>query len=249
MDLIQAVILGILQGIFEWLPISSQGQVAVVAMQIFGIASEDALKYAIFLHIGTLISATIYFRKEIAEILKLRERKFLKFIVIALIATAITAIPSYLLLREIAQSSFWFMIMIGTLLIVTGIVQKINKKHKEAQLDSKNALFLGLGQGFSVLPGVSRSGTTTSVILFEGFKPEDAFRISFLLSIPAVFLGELAFGIIEGVIFEVNVLIAVVVAAVVGYFSIDLLLKSAKRINFSLFCIVFGIIYLGLAFL
>ncbi|MFH1751789.1 MAG: undecaprenyl-diphosphate phosphatase [archaeon] len=249
MDLIQAIVLGLMQGITEWLPISSQGQVMVGAVQLFGIQPETALSYSILLHAGTLISAIIYFRKEIIELIKLREKQLLKFLFVAVLATTITAIPSYLMLRSVVGSSFALMIVVGLMLIITGILQKLNKKVIKAKLSNKNALFLGLGQGFSVLPGVSRSGITSSVLLFEGFKAEKAFKLSFLLSIPSVLVAELLFGFAEGIVWEFNLLIAIVIAAVVGLITINLLIKLARKINFSYFCIGFGVLYLILAFI
>lgn len=249
MDIVQAVLLGLIQGIAEWLPISSQGQVIIVSVKLFGISAEAASKYAIFLHIGTLIAAIAYFRKEIIKILKLEEIKLGKFMLIAVLATAITALPSYILLKKISGSTFLIVLGTGLFLILTGVLQMANKKEKSAEQNKKNAFFLGLGQGFSVLPGVSRSGITTSVLLFEGFKPKDAFKLSFMLSIPSVLAAEILFGATEGIYFEFNVLIAIAVAAVLGFVLIDFLIKAARRINFALFCIGFGIFYIALAFL
>lgn len=249
LDLFQAVVLGLLQGITEWLPISSQGQVSVAALQLFGVGVEAAMQYAIFLHIGTLIAAIIYFRNEIINLLKLQDNKMLKFLAVAVLATAVTALPSYLIFRSIATSAFVLMLAVGVFLIVTGLIQKYAKKRTEGKLSLRNAVFLGLGQGFSILPGISRSGMTTSVLLFEGFDPEKAFRISFLLSVPSIFIAEILFNILEFPAIDANAIIAVAVAAVAGYFSMDILIRVASKINFSLFCIAFGIVYLLLAFI
>jgi undecaprenyl-diphosphatase len=249
MDLVQAIVLGVLQGLFEWLPVSSQGQVAVAGLAIFGLPVETALNYAIFLHIGTLISAIVYFRKELKALLRQENNQLLKFMGIAVVATVITAAPLYFFMRQLLTTPFIFLIALGILLLITGAVQWKKKVVKKAGLSGKNALFLGLGQGFAVLPGVSRSGTTTSVLLFEGFEPEQAFRLSFLLSVPSVLIAELGFGLMEPVAFEPNILLAVAVAAVVGYISIGVLLKVARKINFGLFCILFGLFYITIAFL
>lgn len=247
MDLLQAIVLGTIQGITEWLPISSQGQSIAVALTVFGMSVEEALHYSIFLHLGTLIAATAYFRKEIVELLQLKDKTLLKFLAIAVVSTAATAIPTYLILRNLLGSSTLLLLLIGVFLIITGLLQMKKRFVKEAKLTNLNALMLGLGQGFSVLPGISRSGTTTSVLLFEGFEPEKAFRISFLLSVPSVFAAEILFGLAEPIMFELNVMIAVAVAAAVGFASIKLLLVVARRINFFLFCILFGLFYVVIA--
>lgn len=249
MDLIQAIVLGLMQGIIEWLPISSQGQVTVTALALFNIPLGKALSYSIFLHIGTLIAAIIYFRKELRELIELREKRLRNFLGIAVIASAVTAVPSYLLLMGIAESGFALLIAIALFLIVTGVIQLKAKSKREGEMSKRNALFLGLGQGFSVLPGISRSGVTTSVMLFEGFAPEKAFRLSFLLSIPSVLIAEIGFGLVEPMEFELNLIISIIIAAVAGLISMDLLIRAAKRINFSLFCFIFAAIYIGMALL
>ena len=249
MDIIQAIILGIVQGLFEWLPVSSQGQIAGFAISFFGIKAEEALSYAIFLHIGTLIAAIVYFRKELLEIVKGKEEKMRNFLVIALLATGITALPSYIFLKSIAGSGTAILFLTAVMLFVTGFLQRTKNrgKEKEAGLTKKNSIVLGLAQGFAVLPGVSRSGVTTAALLFEGFKPEEAFRISFLLSVPSVLAGELVFGLVEGFAVDVNALVALVFAFAFGLASIDALIKLARKINFSLFCFAFGVLYLLIA--
>ncbi len=247
MDFLQAVVLGVLQGVFEWLPVSSQGQTIGIAVGFFGISSAEALKHAVFLHAGTLLAAAIYFRKEIIQIISGQLSETRNFIFVAVPATAVTALPSYLLLKSFLFSSFALLVLIGLLLLFTGFIQRIKPKGINGELNRKNSVLLGLAQGFSVLPGVSRSGITSSALLLRGFSPEKAFRLSFLLSIPSVFLAEISFGFLEGFSFEFNSLVALAFAFAFGLLSIDLLLKAAKRISFSKFCYAFGLIYLGIA--
>ncbi len=248
MDLIQAIVLGLMQGITEWLPISSQGNVIIAGIKLFGIESEKAFSYSVLLHLGTVFAALIYFRKEIKELIELKNKNLLEFLLIAVLSTAITGIPLYLFLKEISNT-FYLSILIGLMLIITGFLQWKKKKEKTIEENKKNAFFLGLGQGFSVLPGISRSGITTSVLLFEGFSPEKAFKLSFLLSIPSVFLAEILFGLKEGIAFEWNLLLAILIAFVSGYLSIKYLIEFAKKINFAYFCFVLGILYIFISFL
>jgi len=249
MDLFQAVFLGLMQGITEWLPVSSQGQTIIAGIELFGISPEKAFSYAVFLHAGTMLAALLYFRKEIKEIILMKEKNLLQFIVIAVLSTAVTGIPMYLFLEQISFSSFYLSLLIGLMLLITGFLQWKKKEQKTAGETKKNAFLLGLGQGFSVLPGISRSGITTSVLLFTGFSPEKAFKLSFLLSIPSVFLAEVLFGLKEGIQFETNLLIAIFVAFVAGYLSIKYLIVFAKKINFSYFCFALGIFYIVISFL
>ena len=246
MDVVQAIVLGLIQGLVEWLPLSSQAQVMVAAMLLFGETAEQALRYAVFLHIGTLLAAVLYFRTELRDLLLRRDNALLRFLVIAVVATAITGIPSYLLLKQIVLVPY-LLLFIGLFLIATGVVQWKRKLVKNPSLSGANALFLGLGQGFSVLPGVSRSGVTTSILLFEGFPPEKAFRLSFLLSIPSVFLAEIGFGLMEPIAFDAGTLVALATAFIAGFVSITALLAVAKKINFALFCVGFGLLYIVVA--
>jgi len=253
MDFITAIIAGLLQGIFEWLPISSQGNI----LGIFTLLGSDpklALHLAVMLHAGTLISAIVYFRKEIKDMITIENKKdkqMLKFIIIATLATAITAIPSFLILEEFLGTGVAFvLLLLAIFLVITGVLQLTKKKIGNGDLSTKNAILTGLGQGFSVLPGVSRSGTTTSVLLFRGFTPEKAFKVSFIMSIPAVLLAEVGYGLLRGFLFDEFALIALVVAFVIGLLSMDLLIKAASKINFAYFCFLLAILYfIGFLFL
>ncbi|MEM0360415.1 MAG: undecaprenyl-diphosphate phosphatase [Candidatus Diapherotrites archaeon] len=249
MDFFQALVLGLVQGLVEWLPLSSQGQVMAISMSFFGITPAEAIRIAVFLHIGTFFAALYYFRKEAIQIIFFKEKPLAKFLFIALLSTLVTGIPCYFLLKTVLSefNPAIILIIISALLFIMGLIQWRKKFQKKARLSKKNAFFLGLGQGFAVLPGISRSGITTSTLLFEGFSPEQAFRISFLLSIPSVFLADIAFGFTEGFSFSPEAVFALAIAAITGFLSISALLKIAKKINFSFFCFFFGAIYALLA--
>lgn len=253
MDLVQGIVLGLVQGLVEWLPLSSQAQVIAVSVAVFGSAPIEALNYSIFLHIGTLVAASVYFRKELFSLVKPENRGLLVFMLVALLATAITAIPTYLFLKQTFTNATagFVLLLIGVLLIAMGAVQMITKKAREAKTTKTNAFILGLGQGFSVLPGISRSGTTTSILLFEGFKVEEALRLSFILSVPSVFAAEIMFGIAEAgaVAVDAGIIAALATAAIAGFASISILMRVAKKINFAYFCFLFGAIYIVMGLL
>jgi undecaprenyl-diphosphatase len=251
MDLITAIIAGLLQGIFEWLPISSQGNIMAFLMSLFNTSPQDALKIAVLLHSGTLLAAIVYFRKELLKIISMKtkqDKELARFFIIATLSTAITAIPAYLFLKFIISDSLgvtipYFILLIAILLVITGVLQLRKKVGLEMKLTSRNAIIAGLAQGFSVLPGISRSGITTSALLFTEANPEQAFKLSFIMSVPAVLLAELAFGLSEGIYFEGFAFIAVIISFIVGLATIDLLLKFSKKINFSYFCFGLGLLY------
>jgi undecaprenyl-diphosphatase len=140
------------------------------------------------------------------------------------------------------------MLLIGAGLLFTGAIQ-FKRKFGKPKEDTKNGFLVGLAQGFSAIPGISRSGVTTVALLFRGFSPEQAFRLSFILGVPSVFIAEIAFSLAEGPVFEPNIWVAIAAAAVAGYFSVSFLLRAAKKISFAWFCIAFGLLYLALAFI
>ncbi len=265
MDIINYIIIGVLQGIIEWLPISSQGNIIIYLSNVIGITTELAFNYSIFLHFGTVIAAIVYFRKYLAKLLrfniikeflnnpiKYKENKehsnLLRFIIIAVIFTLVISTPLYFLFGTILSDLNVSLVnlLIGVLLIVTGFILLFPRfiKKRVSKLSTKNSIILGLFQGLSILPGLSRSGLTTSVLLFEGFSPEKAFEISFLLSIPTIIVGEVGILIFSGFNFTPMIFISILVAFIVGYFTIDLLIRFARRINFSYFCFILGIIYI-----
>jgi len=248
MDLIQAILAGLVQGTIEWLPLSSQGQVMALLLAL-GETGSEALKAAVFLHFGTIFAALYYFRKEVKELIQFKDKELGKFLLIALVASGITGIPLYFLLDAFVAgfNPGIILLLIGVLLIAMGLIQLKKKIVKKTTLSNKNAFFLGLAQGFAVLPGISRSGATTSALLFEGFEPEKAFRLSFLLSIPSVLVADILFGLDHGFPSNPEFFIGVIIAAIVGFASISILLRVAKKINFSKFCIGFGLLYAVLA--
>jgi undecaprenyl-diphosphatase len=269
-EIISYIFIGILQGIIEWLPISSQGGLVIYLSNILNIAPQLSLNYSILLHIGTLFAAIVYFWKSIKSILslknislflkynfkllKLKENKedenllLLRFLFIGVVITLIISGPLYFLINNnISRLNILFInLIIGVLLFFTGFLIFFSKKIFifKNKLTIKNSFLLGLFQGFSILPGLSRSGLTTSLLLFRGFSPEKAFKLSFLISIPTIFIGEVALLIFNGIFFSPLILISIVVSFIVGYLTLDLLIKFAKRINFSYFCFILGFIYI-----
>ncbi|GAG79046.1 unnamed protein product, partial [marine sediment metagenome] len=175
--------------------------------------------------------------------------------------TAITAIPLYLLFKFVIIEGFdaaqgdLLTLAISSLLIVTGIVllifkRKFGKKTIEAVSDReliKDSSISGLIQGIAILPGISRSGFTVSTILFEKYDQDQSLKLSFLMSVPVVLASigmDIIFG--EGSVFGTidifTILIIIAVSFIVGYLSMELLLKIAQKINFSYFCILYGVL-------
>ena len=267
MEIVEFIIIGILQGIFEWLPVSSQGISVVVLTNFFKVSAQNALDMSVFLHFGTLLAAFVYFFEDIKELFYKTKLKNLfnfkknirfdyatsssRFILFAVFFTTLLGTPIYFLLRNsiTAVQITTLTLAIGVLLILTGVMQ-IKIKQAESlvpNLKISNAFFVGLAQGFSAIPGISRSGITTSTMLFQGFSPTNAFKYSFLISIPTILIAELGILLITGFTFNPLILVSVLFAFIFGYITIGMLMKIAQKLDFSYFCFVLGIAYILIA--
>jgi undecaprenyl-diphosphatase len=269
--MIEYIIIAILQGLFEWLPISSSGQVMIVSTSIFGIPPDEAFSLSIWVHLGTTIAVLIKLRKDYIQIMKsilpkrfkvdeidIKKRNWLIF---ATIGTAITAIPLYFLFKVVVIDIFTatqgdiLTLVISGLLLVTGMVLLIFKRNFGTKTVNnvvgkgiiKDSSLSGLIQGFAILPGISRSGFTVSTILFEKYDQDHSLKLSFLMSVPVVIASigvDIIFG--EGSVFGtldlITILTITAVSFVVGYLSMEGLLKIAQKINFSYFCILYGLL-------
>ena len=269
--MIEYIIIAILQGLFEWLPISSSGQVMIFSTTLFNISPEEAFSLAIFLHLGTALAVIFKFRVDFISIFKsfmpkvnnideidIKKRNWLIY---ATIGTAITAIPLYFLFKVLIITRFTafqgdvITLVISGLLIITGVILLKAKKAfgdnaiTDISKDQiiKDSFLSGLTQGVSILPGISRSGVTVSTIIYEKYNQENALKLSFLMSVPVVFASigvDIIFG--EGSVFgTLDILTIAVITLVsfsVGYISIEILLKLAKKVQFGYFCVLYGII-------
>jgi len=254
-----AVVVGIIQGVFEWLPVSSEGNVAI-ALTALGTAPSVAVSYALFVHLGTALSATAYYRDEVRTALASwpdlgpssafdGETATLSFVVVATAASSVVGLVALLsldaLVTELTGGAF--VALIGALLVATGVLQRVADAYTLATRsapDAVDALLVGGLQGLAILPGVSRSGTTTSALLLRGHDGPASFRLSFLLSIPAAVIGGVV-GVVRAGGVGVSVtagLVALVVAGVVGYATIGLLMRVVHRVAVWRLCVGLGLL-------
>lgn len=253
--MLEYVLLGVLQGVTEWLPISSKSQVILTAVNFLGVTGLDALKLSLFLHVGTLLAAVAYFRTTVwnlvLEIPKLpHASKTFHFLFWATLSTGVLGIPLYLAFRgsfdldNARLLTGW----VGVGLLATAALLHVKPRgtKTENQAGWTDAVFAGLLQAFSVLPGVSRSGTTTAALLWRGIRQEDALRLSFLMSILAVAAAEVVFSVIEDVpnVALVPATVMIGSAFVTGYLTIEALMRVARHVSFSWFCAGLGVIAL-----
>lgn len=244
-SVIESIFIGLLQGLLEWLPVSSEGNLVLVLVNVFGFNAEETISTAVFLHIGTGLAALLYFREEVIKILlgktpmysDLRYKLF-----IMTILTGLVGFPLYLWINISTGIGELLVALTGIALIITGLLQKQAAKQEQtgSELTWPISLLLGAAQGFAIIPGLSRSGLTTSIMLFRNFTSEEAFRISFLMSIPASFAAAVGMMIVEGFTPDPLSGLAAIVAAVTGFLAIDALIKLARRTSFWKICIGLG---------
>ncbi|MGC8896063.1 MAG: undecaprenyl-diphosphate phosphatase [Candidatus Bathyarchaeia archaeon] len=233
-QLIETIILGIIQGLTEWLPISSTGHLKLVE-HFLGLPVP--ILFDITLHIGTLIVILLFFRKEIKEIVsaflrfdfKSENGKLIPLIIVGILPTALIG----LVFGDIIEGVFQNPLPIAIAFILCGIILYSTKagKEKTDNINFSNAFMIGVAQGIAIIPGISRSGATIAIALLLGIRREKAFKFSFLLSIPAI-LGAFGLELIKeaGVLVSaeygwMEFLMGAFVAMVVGYFALKLLWK------------------------
>ena len=271
MQLLQAIIMGIVQGLSEFLPISSSAHLVISSnlyKYITGIEHHELSEEIfldIMLHLGTLIAVLIFFRKDISEIVKalcigIKKRDFsentAKIGLYILIGTVITAIVAYPM-QKIAEHLVASPHIVGFLLVITGMLligsELYSKKLKEksTQIDFKTSIFVAIAQGLAALPGFSRSGLTIAAALFNKKERLASARYSFLLSIPIILGASMIYPIIkidfsEFVSFNwTAIIIGTVVSGIVGYLCIKYFLKFVGKYSLSFFgyyCIIVGVL-------
>ncbi|MFX1562147.1 MAG: undecaprenyl-diphosphate phosphatase [Promethearchaeota archaeon] len=269
--LLPLLVLAVLQGVLEFLPVSSEGQLLLVAVNMYGIDSATALSVTFWLHIGTAVSVVIFYRKDILGPLYQRIHppenvsakstdepvlfgSLFRFVIIGTMGTILVALPLYFLLQEFVSQLMGETVsaLVGALLLVTGIVlyfqRRIQGIRELATLSLKEAFILGLIQGFAVLPGISRSGVTLTYLLLRGVERKEALRLSFLLGVPSV-AGITCLDFILGNFFWTDFFILAsitIVAFLVGFISLWGLRYTATRVPFWAFCLGLGFLVLFL---
>jgi undecaprenyl-diphosphatase len=261
-QLLTTIILGLIQGLAEWLPISSTAHLRITE-HFLGFQATPL--FNVFLHIGTLGVVIFYFRRDIKLVLTALvhldfHSEYGRFIPLIIVATIPTGIIGFLYDEFLADNYQTFLIMGVTFLIGATLLyfSKFGKEN-QTQITYRKALVMGAAQGAASFPGLSRSGSTISSGLLQGVKREMVFKFSFLLSIPAIIgdLGVEAYlqrgSFSEGVgVTSLNLLIGLVFAVVAGYLAIVLVKKLVltKRFHyFAAYTFALGVILIALALL
>ncbi|CAM1342694.1 undecaprenyl-diphosphate phosphatase [Tenacibaculum aestuarii] len=259
MDLLEAIILGIIQGLTEFLPVSSSGHLEL-AKAIFGDTSvpQESLTFTVVLHAATALSTIVVFRKEIAEIFRglfqFKWNEEMQFSV-KIILSMIPAVVIGLAFEKELESFFGGKILlVGFMLLVTAVLLLLADKAKNTNksVSFKNAVIIGISQAIAMLPGISRSGATISTSVLLGVDRTKAARFSFLMVVPLI-LGKVAKDILSGDInFQSSEIIPLSAGFIAAFISgliactwMIALVKRSKLSYFSLYCAIVGLIAIG----
>ena len=258
--MIASALLGLLQGLTEWLPVSSQGVVTAASAFLFDYDASDAVALALWLHVGTSLAAALAFRREVVGIARevlsdpTHPSPLLVFLAVGTVVSAVIGLPLLLLLDELSDAlGAGAMVVVGVLLVATGAVQMRRPlsgtpdsgTRDRAGLSVLDAVLTGVAQGLAALPGLSRSGLTVAVLLGRQVDRSEALVLSFLLGIPAGLAAALFAGLESGVLRTVDGVVGAAVAFVVGLASIKVLLAVARRVNFAVFVVLVGLAVIG----
>jgi undecaprenyl-diphosphatase len=228
------ILLGIIQGIFEWIPISSEGVVALFSR--FLVKDFRPIDLSLFLHLGTFFAVLIYFRKDWQEILTLKNLKLLKFLLITALISLIVGYPLYKAIEDVVLGSSLLIVM-GFGLLMTAYFNKTKRTLKLTS--SRLAIVTGLLQGLSVIPGLSRSGATIFGLSLGKSEPQEVLKISYLMSGPVVFVLSIYLFLKEpNLIFEAWP--ALIFSFLLGILTLGFLIKIAQRIDFFKFALIFS---------
>ncbi len=245
MKIWESIVLGLVQGATEFLPISSSGH--LLLLEKFGIGEEN-LFFNVCLHLGTLVAVLIALRKEWLPLVKHPFQKKTGYLILACVPTVIIAVIFKVFFPNLLSGQF-----LGLGFVITACLLFATNLHHFAQnkvYDVKNSILCGVCQGIAVLPGISRSGATIASLMLSGIKKEDAASFSFLLSIPII-LGSAIVETAEVIhtgIGQIDILplvIGVLCAFVSGLVSIKFFLKLiAKKslVGFGIYTLILGII-------
>lgn len=271
MNLIQAILMGIVQGLSEFLPISSSAHLVFTSnfYKVFANIpiheqSGQEVFFDIMVHLGTLIAVLIFFRKDIIKIIKALfnalisrvwtddDAKIGLYIIVGTFLTVLVALP----LHDFAEKLVFSPSIVGGLLFITGFAllysEYVSKRvqARKNQVDFKTSVLIGLAQGIAAMPGFSRSGWTIATGLFSGLDRTTAARYSFLLSIPIILGASMVYPFVKLDLHEVvnynwvAIIAGTVVSGVVGYLCIKYFMKFISKFSlafFGYYCIIMGI--------
>ena len=266
-EVIIFLIIGIVQGCLEWLPVSSQAFLFIILI-MFGVNPMEAFLITIVLHLGTALSSLIYYRKEYINMITNfysdpSAKRVFTFYVIGIITTGVVVLPIYLVYKKLLESlghlifigALLILLLIGLAMLLVGFFMRLAQKslgqRKKDEINYKDAFLFGAFQALAIIPGVSRSGITISVLLARKIDKKVAVDLSFSVA-PFVIIGGIFFDFLVlekgniDLLLSPNLIAAGISTFVTSFLTIKYFTKLVERINFSTFLIVMGSLLLVL---
>jgi undecaprenyl-diphosphatase len=256
MDILDSIILGIVQGLTEFLPVSSSGHLEL-GKAILGDNSipEESLLFTVVLHFATALSTIVVFRKDILDIIKgllsfkwNEDTKFIAKIILSMIPAIVIGLFFEEQLEQLFDGNI---LLVGFMLIITAILLFFADKAKDTtkKVSFKNAFIIGISQAIAMLPGISRSGATISTSVLLGNDKTKAARFSFLMVVPLIF-GKIAKDIYSGDLTYESQNFTIISAGFIAAFIAGLfactwmiaLVKKSKLSYFAIYCVIVGLI-------
>ncbi len=248
---------GLIQGLLEWLPVSSEGQVSIFLSLVCGRAPASAVSTALWLHLGTALSAVAYLRGDVSSALEAAFRRekgdwwTLRYLIVGTLATALTGVPAYYLTVGLPSTTA-LVLLVPALLTLLGLFLLAAERRSRGPGSRRSGDpvrlggLVGLLQGVAAIPGVSRSGITVLALILLGLDVGEALRLSFLLAIPAS-VGAAALTAASGSTgFGTAQLLSAAAAAASGYASMHALMGLSRRVSPGAFALAFGLMGLAL---
>jgi len=259
MEIINAIILGIIQGLTEFLPVSSSGHLEI-AKKLLGqeIVGEKSLLMTVVLHFATALATLFVFKNEVLSIIKglllfdfkNEEFKFSLKIILSMIPAMFIGLVFDKEVKQLFSSGIFY---IGIMLIITGVLLLFADKSKPSSknINYKDSLLIGISQAIAIIPGISRSGATISTSVLLGIDKEVSARFSFLMVVPLIF-GKILQDFFSGnIIYEdtifTSLLVGFFAALITGFFACKLMIsivKKSKLKYFSIYCFLVGLLTL-----
>lgn len=250
MTVIQAALLGLIQGLTEFLPVSSSGHL-VIAQHFLNVTNDGGLFFEVLVHCATLVAVVAVYWQDLLELVRKPFQKYTYLLIAGTIPTGIIGLT----FKDTFEALFHSVTTVGYMLLVTGVILLIAEYVSRTVFSSNKfnywqAIVVGLAQGLAITPGISRSGTTIAMGLLVGLDRPQAARFSFLLSIPAIVGASILEGkdIVLAQAISPDLILPYIVGAIVagvsGYFAIKLLLgilNRGKLYYFTIYCWVLGV--------
>jgi len=243
--MLKLIILGIVQGLTEFLPVSSSGHL-VLTQKIIGLPGEE-IATSLILHMGTILALLIFFYRDILKIF--RDRHMILMIAVVTFVTGVIGIIGKKFFESTFASTSW--LVAGWFITAVVLIStKYFSQGKKGKVNSLDALIMGFAQGASILPSISRSGATVAALLFRGLKREEAFKFSFLASIPAIAGAalleskDMVFSFQGHALDYIAGFIASLLCGIFSLWLLRLVIRKAKLYYFGYYCAVIAVLTL-----